>query len=80
MQDLRYDGDLLPSLSSYIYTGLRVSWDERSLIGFLGSNRPDVQSQHPGAGPIMVGGGGPPPPGIPPGHGPPPGQGQMVYK
>ena len=57
------------------------------LIGdFLGSNRPDVQSQHPGAGAMMAGGGGPPPPGIPPGHGPPagygppPGQGRMQYK
>lgn len=46
----------------------------------VGSNRPDVQSQHPGAGPIMAGGGGPPPPGIPPGQGPPQGQGGMAYK
>ena len=53
------------------------------LIEGCGSNRPDVQSQHPGAGPMMVGGGGPPPPpqGIPPGHGgPPQGQGGMMYK
>ena len=43
------------------------------------SNRPDVQSQHPGAGNVMVGQSGPPPPGVPPGHGPPP-QGGMQYK
>ena len=55
--------------------------DERLLMGGPGSNRPDVQSQHPGAGPIMAGGSGPPPPGIPPGHGgPPPRQGQLMYK
>ena len=47
------------------------------------SNRPDVQSQHPGAGPMMA-----PPPGAqggalpPPGYGAPPpgGGGQMGYK
>ncbi len=47
------------------------------------SNRPDVQSQHPGAGAVMAGGGGPPPPqGQPPGYGvgPPKGQGNMQYK
>lgn len=47
------------------------------------SNRPDVQSQHPGAGNVLAGGGGPPPQqGPPPGYGggPPQGQGQMNYK
>jgi len=52
------------------------------------SNRPDVQSQHPGAGNMIAGsgaGGGPPPPGYPPqgpgGLGGNPGaQGGMGYK
>lgn len=39
------------------------------------SNRPDVQSQHPGAGNMIAGSGGPPPSGYPPpGQGPPPGK------
>ena len=41
-------------------------------------NRPDVQSQHPGAGNMMQGPGGPPQHGYPP-PGPPP-QGGMQYK
>lgn len=57
------------------------------ILGF-GSNRPDVQSQHPGAGNMIAGGGGgggPPPPGYPPqgppGQAVPPGaQGGMHYK
>lgn len=44
----------------------------------LHRSRPDVQSQHPGAGNLMQGPGG----GIGPGQGPPPGpvQGTLQYK
>lgn len=56
--------------------------NEAMLIGPPASNRPDVQSQHPGAG-NMLAGGPPPQQGQPPGYvgGPPPqGQGPMQYK